>query len=121
MSIDSRPDRMSKPISSGIPGARSQPQLPRRSSNSAPSGTFRSSRRALRALSSQELNRLLADSMMLYDYYSKYQWLLTDRAADPLGLVLEEHATEQCELIDLIAERVQVLGDVATAPLQVQG
>ena len=121
MNIDSRSDRMRTPVSLGIPGANSQPPLPRRSWNPARSGSSRSNRRAMRALSSQELNGLLADSMMLYDHYRKYQWLVTDDAGDLLSIVLDEHATDQCELIDLIAERVQCLGDVATAPLQVAG
>jgi|ERR1039458_5726480 starvation-inducible DNA-binding protein len=122
MGLDLRPDRMDSLVSSGIPGARRQPQLRQRApklKNSSRRGSFGSHRRASRLLSCQLLNQLLADSMVLYDHYKKYHWLLRDHASCQLHLVLDRHAGEQRELIDLIVERVRTLGGVATVPRQV--
>jgi starvation-inducible DNA-binding protein len=68
-----------------------------------------------RAESSQLLNRILADSMILYALYKKHHWLVRGPTFYQLHLLLDKHAGEQLELIDLIAERVQTLGGVAIA------
>jgi starvation-inducible DNA-binding protein len=65
--------------------------------------------------SCQILNRILADSMILYSHYKKHHWLVRGHTFYQLHLLLDKHAGEQLELIDLIAERVQTLGGVAIA------
>jgi starvation-inducible DNA-binding protein len=66
-----------------------------------------------RAESSQILNEILADSMILYALYKKHHWLMAGPTFYQLHLLFDKHAAEQLELIDLLAERVQSLGGVA--------
>jgi starvation-inducible DNA-binding protein len=68
-----------------------------------------------RAESSQLLNRILADSIILYNLYKKHHWLMRGPTFYQLHLLLDKHAGEQLELIDLMGERVQTLGGVAVA------
>ena len=65
--------------------------------------------------SSQLLNRILADSIILYNLYKKHHWLMRGPTFYQLHLLLDKHAEEQIKLIDLMAERVQTLGGVAIA------
>ncbi|HKN39360.1 MAG TPA: DNA starvation/stationary phase protection protein [Acidimicrobiia bacterium] len=65
--------------------------------------------------SCQALNHILADSMMLYSLYKKHHWLMRGHTFYQLHLLLDKHAGEQLELIDLLAERVQTMGGVAVA------
>jgi starvation-inducible DNA-binding protein len=65
--------------------------------------------------SCQLLNQILADSMILYSHYKKHHWLVRGHTFYQLHLLLDKHAGEQVELIDLIAERVQTLGGIAIA------
>jgi starvation-inducible DNA-binding protein len=65
--------------------------------------------------SCQLLNQILADSMILYSHYKKHHWLVRGHTFYQLHLLLDKHASEQLELIDLLAERVQTLGGVAFA------
>ena len=59
------------------------------------------------------LNQLLADTIMLRDMYKKHHWQLAGHTFYQLHLLFDKHAEEQTALIDLIAERVQQLGDIA--------
>lgn len=68
-----------------------------------------------RAQSCQLLNRILADSFILSSLYKKHHWLVRGHTFYQLHLLLDKHAEEQVELIDLLAERVQTLGGVAVA------
>ena len=68
-----------------------------------------------RAESCQLLNHILADSIILYSLYKKHHWLMRGHTFYQLHLLLDKHADEQAELIDLLAERVQTLGGVAVA------
>jgi starvation-inducible DNA-binding protein len=68
-----------------------------------------------RAESSQLLNHVLADSMILYSLYKKHHWLVRGATFHQLHLLLDKHAEEQLKLVDLMAERVQTLGGVAIA------
>ena len=65
--------------------------------------------------SCQLLNQILADSMILYSHYKKHHWLMRGHTFYQLHLLLDKHAGEQLELIDLIAERIQTLGGIAIA------
>ncbi|MET8586027.1 DNA starvation/stationary phase protection protein [Streptomyces collinus] len=66
-----------------------------------------------RMYSCQRLNRVLADTQILYGLYKKHHWLLRGATFYQLHLLLDKHAGEQLELVDTIAERVQTLGGVA--------
>ena len=66
-----------------------------------------------RLQSCEALNKILADSMILYSLYKKYHWLVAGHTFYQLHLLFDKHAEEQLELIDDIAERVQLLGGIA--------
>lgn len=66
-----------------------------------------------RLYSCQRVNRLLADTQILYALYKKHHWLVRGPSFYQLHLMLDKHAGEQLGLIDLMAERVQTLGGVA--------
>ena len=68
-----------------------------------------------RVESCQQLNHILADSIILYSLYKKHHWLMRGHTFYQLHLLLDKHADEQLELIDLLGERVQTLGGVAVA------
>ncbi|UQW99626.1 DNA starvation/stationary phase protection protein [Streptomyces sp. RerS4] len=66
-----------------------------------------------RMYSCQRLNRILADTQILYGLYKKHHWLMRGVTFYQLHLVLDKHAGEQLALVDALAERVQTLGGVA--------
>jgi len=66
-----------------------------------------------RMYSCERLNLILADTQILYALYKKYHWLMRGPTFYQLHLLLDKHAGEQLELIDLVAERIQTLGGVA--------
>ncbi len=66
-----------------------------------------------RGQSVQLLNRILADSSILYAMYKKFHWLVAGPTFYQLHLLFDKHAAEQLELVDLLAERVQSLGGIA--------
>ncbi|MDQ1487845.1 MAG: starvation-inducible DNA-binding protein [Actinomycetota bacterium] len=68
-----------------------------------------------RTESGQLLNHILADSLILYSLYKKHHWLVRGHTFYQLHLLLDKHAGEQLELVDMLAERVQTLGGVAVA------
>ncbi len=98
-------------------GGRSQPLLHQDSVEIQEFGKLRLLPIALsfetRAQSCQLLNRILADSQILYALYKKHHWLMRGMTFYQLHLLLDKHAEEQLKLIDEIAERVQTLGGVA--------
>jgi starvation-inducible DNA-binding protein len=65
--------------------------------------------------SSQLLNQINADTIILYNLYKKHHWMMRGPTFYQLHLLLDKHAGEQLALIDLMAERVQTLGGVAIA------
>lgn len=73
-----------------------------------------------RMYSCERLNRVLANTQILYALYKKHHWLMRGATFYQLHLLLDKHAGEQLELVDMIAERVQTLGGVAVGdPRQV--
>ncbi|MGA7731540.1 MAG: DNA starvation/stationary phase protection protein [Chloroflexia bacterium] len=66
-----------------------------------------------RAESCELLNQVLADSTILFNLYKKHHWLVAGHTFYQLHLLFDKHAEEQLELIDDIAERVQLLGGIA--------
>ena len=68
-----------------------------------------------RAASIDGLNDLLADTMTLRDLYKKHFWQLSGPTFHSLHLLFDQHADEQSELIDELAERIQTLGGICIA------
>ncbi|MEV1329395.1 DNA starvation/stationary phase protection protein [Micromonospora costi] len=66
-----------------------------------------------RMYSCERLNQVLADTRVLHDLYKKYHWLMRGPTFYQLHLLLDKHAGEQLELVDMVAERVQTLGGIA--------
>lgn len=67
----------------------------------------------VRLESTRNLNQALADTIMLRDLYKKHHWQVTGHTFYQLHLLLDKHYEEQSELVDTIAERIQLLGGVA--------
>ena len=63
----------------------------------------------------EQLNQLLADSMALRDLYKKSHWQVAGPTFYQLHLLFDKHFNEQVEIVDLIAERIQLLGGVSIA------
>jgi starvation-inducible DNA-binding protein len=63
----------------------------------------------------EQLNQLLADSMTLRDLYKKSHWQVAGPTFYQLHLLFDKHFGEQVEIVDAIAERVQLLGGLAIA------
>ena len=61
------------------------------------------------------LNQLLADSIVLRDMYKKHHWQVSGPTFYQLHLLFDKHFNEQVEIVDTIAERVQMLGGVSIA------
>ena len=61
------------------------------------------------------LNQLLADTMTLRDMYKKHHWQVAGPTFYQLHLLFDKHYDEQLELVDTIAERIQLLGGVSLA------
>ncbi|MGW6915024.1 Dps family protein [Kitasatospora sp. NPDC054939] len=63
----------------------------------------------------QRLNRVLADTQILYSLYKKHHWLMRGATFYSLHLMLDKHAEAQLAVVDALAERIQSLGGVAVA------
>jgi starvation-inducible DNA-binding protein len=63
----------------------------------------------------EQLNQLLADTMTLRDLYKKSHWQVAGPTFYQLHLLFDKHFGEQSELVDTIAERIQLLGGIAIA------
>jgi starvation-inducible DNA-binding protein len=61
------------------------------------------------------LNQILADTMSLRDMYKKHHWQVAGTTFYQLHLLFDKHYGEQNELVDTIAERIQLLGGVSIA------
>jgi starvation-inducible DNA-binding protein len=69
----------------------------------------------VRAKMCAKLNQLLADSIALRDLYKKHHWQVSGPTFYQLHLLFDKHFDEQLEIVDAIAERVQLLGGVSIA------
>ena len=67
------------------------------------------------AKSIENLNQLLADTMTLRDMYKKHHWQVAGPTFYQLHLLFDKHHGEQDELVDTIAERIQLLGGISLA------
>jgi starvation-inducible DNA-binding protein len=63
----------------------------------------------------EQLNQLLADTMTLRDLYKKSHWQVSGATFYQLHLLFDKHYEEQSELVDTIAERIQLLGGISIA------
>jgi starvation-inducible DNA-binding protein len=67
------------------------------------------------AQSAENLNQLLADTITLRDMYKKHHWQVSGPTFYQLHLLFDKHYEEQNEIVDQIAERIQLLGGVSLA------
>jgi len=67
------------------------------------------------AASTENLNQVLADTMTLRDMYKKHHWQVAGSTFYQLHLLFDKHHGEQDELVDAIAERIQLLGGISLA------
>ncbi|HEX4496544.1 MAG TPA: DNA starvation/stationary phase protection protein [Thermoanaerobaculia bacterium] len=63
----------------------------------------------------ENLNQVLADTITLRDLYKKHHWQVAGHTFYQLHLLFDKHYEEQNELVDEIAERIQLLGGVSLA------
>src|SRR5262245_29258717 len=103
----------------GRPGSDAQPIVPQRGRETQRYGTVVNMPIALdesvRKASTEVLNQILADTMTLRDLYKKHHWQVAGHTFYSLHLLFDKHYEEQSELVDLIAERIQLLGGVSIA------
>ena len=63
----------------------------------------------------EQLNQLLADTITLRDLYKKSHWQVAGPTFYQLHLLFDKHSEEQVEIVDTIAERIQLLGGISLA------
>jgi starvation-inducible DNA-binding protein len=63
----------------------------------------------------EQLNQLLADTMTIRDLSTKSHWQVAGPTFYQLHLLYDKHYEEQDEIVDKIAERIQLLGGVSLA------
>jgi len=98
----------------------SQPRLHQRAREIQSYGTVRHAlplelEEPVRVQITNQLNQLLADTMTLRDLYKKCHWQVAGPTFYQLHLLFDKHYDEQNELVDSIAERIQLLGGVSLA------
>ena len=94
-----------------------QPRLGQKAPELQRFGTLRQLPIALSADARSEscrlLNEILADSMVLAALYKKAHWNAAGPTFYQLHLLFDKHYEEQVELVDALAERVQMLGGIS--------
>ena len=97
--------------------ASSQPRFGQTGPELQPYGTLRLLPIALSSQARQEscqlLNEILSDSMVLAALYKKSHWNAAGPTFYQLHLLFDKHYEEQVELVDALAERVQMLGGIS--------
>jgi starvation-inducible DNA-binding protein len=63
----------------------------------------------------ENLNQVLADTITLRDMYKKHHWQVAGHTFYQLHLLFDKHYDEQVALVDMIAERIQLLGGISLA------
>ncbi len=63
----------------------------------------------------KNLNQVLADTITLRDMYKKHHWQISGATFYQLHLLFDKHYEEQNQLVDMIAERIQLLGGISVA------
>ncbi len=99
--------------------ARSTPLVRQQAREIQPYGELSSLPLALaadvRASSVENLNQVLADTITLRDLYKKHHWQAAGPTFYMVHLLFDKHYKEQAELVDLLAERIQMLGGISLA------
>src|SRR5207248_8289140 len=70
---------------------------------------------SVRGVSVENLNQVLVDTMTLRDLYKKHHWQVSGPTFYQLHLLFDKHYEAQNELVDQIAERIQLLGGISIA------
>jgi starvation-inducible DNA-binding protein len=63
----------------------------------------------------ENLNQILADTFTLRDLYKKHHWQVSGPTFYQLHLLYDKHYEEQNEIVDGLAERIQMLGGISLA------
>ena len=112
---------MAKKINTNATGnVSAQPRLHQRASEIQAYGTVSHAlplelEEPVRLEMTEQLNKLLADTITLRDLYKKSHWQVAGPTFYQLHLLFDKHFDEQAELVDSIAERIQLLGGVSIA------
>lgn len=111
---------MSKKAISGNGGVTAQPHFRQKAREIQEYGTVNHAlplelEEPVRLEMTEKLNQLLADTMTLRDLYKKSHWQVAGPTFYQLHLLFDKHYDEQVELVDSIAERIQLLGGVSLA------
>jgi len=109
-----------KPISSNSREASAQPRYHQTARELQAFGTVTSVmplqlEEPIRLEMTEQLNQLLADTMTLRDLYKKSHWQVSGATFYQLHLLFDKHYGEQNEIVDTIAERIQLLGGISVA------
>jgi len=109
-----------KPISSNSHKASAQPRYHQTARELQPFGTVTSTmplqlEEPVRLEMTEQLNQLLADTISLRDLYKKSHWQVSGATFYQLHLLFDKHYGEQNEIVDTIAERIQLLGGISIA------
>ena len=96
----------------------SQPRIHQRAREIQPYGTVTHAlpldlEEPVRLEMTEQLNLLLADTITLRDLYKKSHWQVAGPTFYQLHLLFDKHYEEQAEIVDTIAERIQLLGGVS--------
>jgi starvation-inducible DNA-binding protein len=97
-----------------------QPHMHQRAAEIQPFGTVTHAlplelEEPVRLEMTEKLNQLLADTITLRDLYKKSHWQVAGPTFYQLHLLFDKHFGEQTELVDTIAERIQLLGGLSIA------
>lgn len=97
-----------------------QPRLHQRAREIQPFGTVNHAlplelEETVRLEMTEQLNQLLADTITIRDLYKKSHWQVAGSTFYQLHLLYDKHYDEQADLVDLIAERIQLLGGISVA------
>jgi starvation-inducible DNA-binding protein len=109
-----------KTIAGNHRGVSAQPRLHQRAKPVQPYGAVLHAlplelEEPVRLEMTEQLNQLLADTVVLRDLYKKAHWQVAGPTFYQLHLLFDKHYGEQVEMVDSIAERVQALGGVSIA------
>jgi starvation-inducible DNA-binding protein len=109
-----------KPVSSNSHKASAQPRYHQSARELQQYGTVTSVQplqleEPVRLEMTEQLNQLLVDTMTLRDLYKKCHWQVSGATFYQLHLLFDKHYGEQAELVDTIAERIQLLGGISIA------
>jgi len=109
-----------KPTSSNSHKASAQPRYHQTARELQAFGTVTSTmplqlEEPVRLEMTEQLNQLLADTITLRDLYKKSHWQVSGATFYQLHLLFDKHYEEQNEIVDTIAERIQLLGGISIA------